>query len=111
MALAKRTYSPDAGGEIQALLNLMDRVDLDWVSVKAEALHAKELFLYLEVNFMVTVKHSHPKGDQLIRDRLTEVSCRSKPADSRSIIGLTSPGRFAAYQVRRGWWRTDPAAP
>jgi hypothetical protein len=42
VALAKRTYSPDAGGEVQALLNLMDRVDLDWVSVKAEALHAKE---------------------------------------------------------------------
>ena len=71
MALAKRTYSPDAGGEVQALLTLMNRVDLDWVSVKAEALHAKEFFLYLKVNFMITVKHSQPKGDQLIRYQLT----------------------------------------
>ena len=49
----------------------MDRVDLDLVSVKAEALHAKEIFIYLKVNFMITVKHSQPKGGQLIRDRLT----------------------------------------
>ena len=42
---AQSTYATDAGGEITALRQLLDRVDLEGLLVQADALHANRPFL------------------------------------------------------------------
>ena len=44
VAIAQSTYATDAGSEIDALRELLDRVDLTWMLVQADALHAHRLF-------------------------------------------------------------------
>jgi hypothetical protein len=44
VAIAQSTYATDAGGEIAALRELLDRVDLEGVLVQADALHANRPF-------------------------------------------------------------------
>jgi hypothetical protein len=62
VAIAQSTYATDAGSEIQALRELLDRVELSGLLVQADALHANTpLFLYLEqrgADFQIGVKHS-----------------------------------------------------
>ncbi|MFO8237166.1 MAG: hypothetical protein R6U00_02700 [Prochlorococcaceae cyanobacterium] len=45
LAIAQSTYATDAGGEIAALCQLLDRVDLKGLLVQADALHANPPFL------------------------------------------------------------------
>ena len=40
VAIAQSTYATDAGGEIAALRQLLDRVELEGLLVQADALHA-----------------------------------------------------------------------
>jgi hypothetical protein len=44
VAIAQSTYSTDAGGEIKALRQLLDRVELEGLLVQADALHANRPF-------------------------------------------------------------------
>jgi hypothetical protein len=44
VAIAQSTYATDAGGEIEALRQLLDRVDLEGLLVQADALHANRPF-------------------------------------------------------------------
>jgi hypothetical protein len=44
VAIAQSTYSTDAGSEIAALRELLDRVELDGLLVQADALHANRHF-------------------------------------------------------------------
>jgi hypothetical protein len=44
VAIAQTTYATDAGGEIQALRQLLEAVGLDGVLVQADALHANRPF-------------------------------------------------------------------
>ena len=44
VAIAQTTYATDAGGEIQALRQLLEAVELDGVLVQADALHANRPF-------------------------------------------------------------------
>lgn len=44
VAIAQNTYATDAGGEIAALRQLLDRVDLEGLVVQADALHANRPF-------------------------------------------------------------------
>ena len=44
VAIAQNTYATDAGGEIAALRQLLDRVQLDGLLVQADALHANRPF-------------------------------------------------------------------
>jgi len=44
VAIAQTTYATDASGEIQALRQLLEAVDLDGVLVQADALHANRPF-------------------------------------------------------------------
>ena len=44
VAIAQSTYSTDSGGEIAALRQLLDRVDLEGLLVQADALHANRPF-------------------------------------------------------------------
>ena len=44
VAIAQSTYATDAGGEIAALRERLDRVDLEGVLVQADALHANRPF-------------------------------------------------------------------
>ena len=44
VAIAQNTYATDAGGEIAALRQLLNRVDLNGLLVQAEALHANRPF-------------------------------------------------------------------
>jgi hypothetical protein len=44
MAIAKTTYATDAGGEIQALRQLLKAVEQEGVLVQADALHANRPF-------------------------------------------------------------------
>ena len=44
VAIAQSTYATDAGGEIAALRQLLDRVDLEGLLVQADALHANRPF-------------------------------------------------------------------
>ncbi len=44
VSIAQSTYATDAGGEIAALRELLDRVDLEGVLVQADALHANRPF-------------------------------------------------------------------
>ena len=44
VAIAQSTYATDAGGEIAALRQLLDRVELEGVLVQADALHANRDF-------------------------------------------------------------------
>jgi hypothetical protein len=44
VVIAQNTYATDAGGEIGALRQLLDRVDLNSLLVQADALHANRLF-------------------------------------------------------------------
>ena len=44
MAIAQTTYATDAGGEIQALRQLLEAVELEGVLVQADALHANRPF-------------------------------------------------------------------
>ena len=76
VAIAQSTYATDAGGEIVALRQLLDRVELEGLLVQADALHANRpfsSFVYLEqrgADFLIAVKHSRRMGFQVIRDRL-----------------------------------------
>ena len=44
VAIAQNTYATDAGGEIAALRQLLDRVDLNGLLVQADALHSNRPF-------------------------------------------------------------------
>ena len=44
VAIAQSTYATDAGGEIAALRQLLDRVELEGLLVQADALHANRPF-------------------------------------------------------------------
>ncbi len=44
VAIAQSTYATDASGEIQALRQLMEAVELESVLVQADALHANRPF-------------------------------------------------------------------
>jgi predicted transposase YbfD/YdcC len=44
VAIAQSTYATDAGSEISALRELLDRVDLTGMLVQADALHANRPF-------------------------------------------------------------------
>jgi hypothetical protein len=44
VVIAQDTYATDAGGEIAALRQLLDRVDLNGLLVQADALHANRPF-------------------------------------------------------------------
>ncbi|MFM9100932.1 MAG: ISAs1 family transposase [Cyanobium sp.] len=44
VAIAQNTYATDAGGEIAALRQLLDRVELNGLLVQADALHANRPF-------------------------------------------------------------------
>ena len=44
MAIAQTTYATDASGEILALRQMMEAVELEGVLVQADALHANRLF-------------------------------------------------------------------
>jgi hypothetical protein len=44
VAIAQSTYATDAGSEIAALRQLLDRVDLEGLLVQADALHANRPF-------------------------------------------------------------------
>ena len=44
VAIAQSTYTTDAGGEIEALGQLLHRVELEGLLVQADALHANALF-------------------------------------------------------------------
>jgi hypothetical protein len=44
VAIAQSTYATDAGGEIEALRQLLDRVELEGLLVQADALHANRPF-------------------------------------------------------------------
>ena len=44
MAIAQTTYATDAGGEIQALRQLLEAVEQEGVLVQADALHANRPF-------------------------------------------------------------------
>ena len=44
VAIAQSTYATDTGGEIAALRQLLDRVELDGLLVQADALHANRGF-------------------------------------------------------------------
>ena len=44
VAIAQSTYATDAGGEIEALRHLLDRVELEGLLVQADALHANRPF-------------------------------------------------------------------
>ena len=44
VAIAQSTYATDTGGEIAALRQLLDRVELDGLLVQADALHANRPF-------------------------------------------------------------------
>jgi DDE_Tnp_1-associated len=44
VAIAQSTYATDAGGEIAALRQLLDRVELEGLLVQADALHANRGF-------------------------------------------------------------------
>jgi hypothetical protein len=75
VVIAQNTYATDAGVEIAALRQLLDRVDLNGLLVQADALHAnRPFFIYLEPRdayFLIAVKHSGRKGSQVTKDRLT----------------------------------------
>ena len=47
VAIAQSTYATDAGGEIAAVRQLLDRVELEGLLVQADALHANRPFLLL----------------------------------------------------------------
>jgi hypothetical protein len=44
VAIAQSTYATDAGGEIAALRVLLDRIELEWLHVQTDALHANRPF-------------------------------------------------------------------
>jgi hypothetical protein len=44
VAIAQSTYSTDAGGEIAALRELLDRIELEGLLIQADALHANRPF-------------------------------------------------------------------
>jgi len=44
VAIAQNTYATDSGSEIQALRELLDRVELEGLLVQADALHANRPF-------------------------------------------------------------------
>ncbi len=44
VVIAQNTYATDAGGDIAALRQLLDRVDLNSLLVQADALHANRPF-------------------------------------------------------------------
>jgi hypothetical protein len=74
VAIAQSSYTTDAGGEIEALGQLLHRVEHEGLLVQADALHANALFIYLEqrgADFLIPVKNSRRKGFQVIRDWLT----------------------------------------
>ena len=75
VANAQTTNATDASGEIQALRQLLEAVELEGVLVQADALHAnRPFFLYLaqrNADFVIAVKHRRRKGFQQIRDRFT----------------------------------------
>ncbi len=60
VAIAQSTYATDEGGEIAALRALLEHVELEWVLVQADALHANRPFLlFLEErgdDFLIAVK-------------------------------------------------------
>jgi len=54
VAIAQNTYATDAGGEIAALRQLLDRVDLNGLLVQADALHANRPFSSTSSNVVPT---------------------------------------------------------
>jgi len=54
VAIAQNTYANDAGGEIAALRQLLDRVELNGLLVQADALHANRPFSSTSNNVVPT---------------------------------------------------------
>jgi len=54
VAIAQNTYATDAGGEIAALRQLLDRVELNGLLVQADALHANRPFPSTSNNVLPT---------------------------------------------------------
>ena len=54
VAIAQNTYATDAGGEIAALRQLLDRVELNGLLVQADALHANRPFSSTSSNVVPT---------------------------------------------------------
>lgn len=54
VAIAQSTYATDAGGEIAALRQPPDRVELDGLLVQADALHANRPFSSTSSSVMPT---------------------------------------------------------
>ena len=54
VAIAQSTYATDAGGEIAALRQRLDRVDLEGLLVQADALHANRPFSSTSSNVQLT---------------------------------------------------------
>lgn len=54
VAIAQSTYATDAGGEIAALRQLLDRVELEGLLVQADALHANRPFSSISSSGMPT---------------------------------------------------------
>lgn len=77
VAIAQTTYATDASGEIQALRQLLEAVELESVLVQADALHANRPFPL-----------PRPAGRRLPDRRQTQspqgVSADSRPAHLRS---------------------------
>ena len=75
VAIAQNTYATDSDSEIQALRQLLDRVELSGLLVQGRrAACEPPFFLYLEqrgADILIAVKHSRRRGLQIIRDRLT----------------------------------------
>ena len=92
VAIAQTTYATDASGEIQALRQLLEAVELEGVLVQADALHAnRPFFIYLAqrgADFLIAVNHGGRKGFRLIRDRLT--------------YGRRLPWRISKREIKRG---------
>lgn len=103
VAIAQTTYATGAGGEIQALRQLLEAVELEGVLVQSDALHAKRFSLYLaqrNADFLIAVKNGRRKWYQLIPDRFT--------------YGRRAPWQTSHREVKRGrdiTWslRTMPA--
>jgi hypothetical protein len=54
VAIAQSTYATDAGGEIAALRQLLDRVEIEGLLVQADALHANRPFSSISSSVMPT---------------------------------------------------------
>ena len=75
VAIAQTTNATDASGEIQALSQLLEAIELEGgAGVGGRAACQLPFSLYLAQrgpDFLIAVKHGHRRGFRLIRDQLT----------------------------------------